>query len=147
MKKNIIIAALALVALGGFGYTANLVKNVSTVMLSERGNEILHPGAVGKSYARLASTSGSVVCTGKCLLFDVLITSGVSGNNYVTIADTYTADSVDGLVFKAPFVGPGSRALSMGSNAFPVTFNYGISVDLSSVANGEEVTVIYKDLD
>jgi hypothetical protein len=147
MKKNILIAVLAVIATVGYGYTANLVKNVSTVLLSERGNEVLHPGAIGKSYKHLASATGVVVCTGKCLLFDVILDSGAT-SSYATIEDTYTAEAGTNSVFVAAFGGAGvTKALSVGSMAFPVTFDYGITLDLSSVAAGEHATVIYKDLD
>lgn len=147
MKKNILIAVLAVIASVSFGYTANLVKNVSTVLLSERGNEILHPGAVGKSYKYLASATGVVVCTGKCILFDVILDSGAT-SAYAVLEDTYTAEAGTNIVFTAAFGGAGvTKSLSDGSMAFPVTFDYGITLDLSSVAGGEHATVIYKDLD
>jgi hypothetical protein len=146
MKKNILIAFLVAFSAAGMLTAANYTKDVVDVLRSEKGQEILHPGAVGKSYKRLASTTGVVVCTGKCLLFDVIMASGAA-SSYVLVADTYTADSTDGLVFSAPFVAAGSKSVSDGSNAFPILFDSGITLDLSSASAGENAVAVYKDLD
>ena len=146
MKKNILIAFLVAFSASSVLIAANYTKDVVDVLQSEKGQEILHPGAVGKSYKRLASTTGTVVCTGKCLLFDVIMASGAA-SSYVLVADTYTADSTDGLVFSALFSASGPVALSQGSNSFPILFDSGITLDLSSASAGENAVAIYKDLD
>jgi hypothetical protein len=60
MKKNLIIACLALFAFAGFGYTA-MSKVLVNVLQADSGREILHPGAAMKSslYTRtLTNTKG-----------------------------------------------------------------------------------------
>jgi len=146
MKKNILIAFLVAFSAAGLLTAANYTKDVVDVLRSEKGQEILHPGAVGKSYKRLASTTGTVVCTGKCLLFDVILCSGAA-SSYVLVADTYSANSTDGLVFSALFSSSGPIALSDGSKAFPILFDSGITLDLSSASAGENAVAVYKDLD
>lgn len=147
MKKNLIIACLALFAFAGFGYTA-MSKVLVNVLQADSGREILHPGAAMKSYKNFASTTEAVVCTGRCALFDVIQASGADGA-YAILRDSATADG-SGLpiVSKMEFDGTGHGALAIGnSNAFPIVTNLGITVDLSSTAGGEEVLIVYKDLD
>ena len=146
MKKNIIIAVMSVFTLASIGMAGDWVKKVSKVLRTPDGQEIAHPGAMAKSYTRLASATGVVVCTGECLLFDVILTSGAS-SSYAVIENTGTAESLDAVVFKAKFSGSTPVALSNGSNAFPILFDTGITADLSSASAGEEITVIYKDLD
>ena len=147
MKKNLVIACLALFAFAGFGYTA-IRKVMVNVLQADSGREILHPGAALKSYANFASTTEAVICTGRCVLFDVILASGADGA-YATIRDSATADGSGPVILsKMEFDGSGSGALSVGNpNAFPIVSNLGITLDLSSTAGGEEVLVIYKDLD
>ena len=152
MKKNIILSVVV-VALAVIGYTngvtaAGYVKDAARVLKSLQGHEILHPGVMEKSYYKFASTTEAVVCTGKCMVFDVILTSGADGA-YAVLRDTATADgSGTTIVSKLEFDGSGHGSLSGNNpNAFPFVTTTGLSIDLSSVSGSEEALVLYKDLD
>jgi len=151
MKKSIIGVILGAAIVGVFysiGST-DIVKKAVEVLKTDSSKEILHPGAALKSYDFFTSTTEAVVCTGRCALFDVITASGADGA-YVMIRDTATADGSGNYIMKQlEYDGTGiAKSLAAGNpNAFPIVTTYGISVDLSSVAGGEHILVIYKDLD
>jgi hypothetical protein len=153
MTKKIIfgIFAVTLVVVGYAFRTEAITygKNVFAVMQSERGNEVLHPGAMLKDYSRFSSVTEALICTGKCAIFDVIMTSGADGA-YAVISDTTAVNGTGAaIVGKMEFDGTGiPKSLAAGNpNAFPIVTKLGITADLSSVAAGEEILIIYKDLD
>lgn len=151
MKKNItmLLAVIALAVIG-FTYHAEAVsyaKNVVQVMQSPRGNEVQHSTAYGKTYSRFSSVTEASICTGKCLIYDVILASGADGA-YVILYDSAPATAgTTTIVGKLEFDGTGHGSLSQGSNAFPIVTTRGIGIDMSSVSGSEEALVIYQDLD
>lgn len=145
--KKIGYSLIALFIVGVFAsfvYSSNLKKAVE-VMQTQEG-EIRSPQAVGKSYARFASTTEAVICSGKCMLFDAIISSGAAGA-YARVRDAATADGTGDMIANLVIDGNGRAALSQGSYAFPILTGNGISLDFSSIANREEALVIYQDMD
>ena len=149
MKKLLLsVFAIGLLVTGYAFKTEAIIyaKNAFAVMQSDRGNEILHPGAMPKSYARFSSTTEAVICTGKCAIFDVIFTSGADGA-YAVLRDTVAVDATGiPLMLKAEFDGTGI-AKGLPSNGLPFVTTIGLTADLSSVSGGEELLILYKDLD
>ena len=151
MKKLIpaVMVVLAFVIGYAFPTVAALTysKLQGQVLRSDRDNEILHPGAMLKSKYYFSSTDEAQVCTGKCAIYDIITASGADGA-YAIVYDSAPATAGTTYVFsKLEFDGTGI-AKGLGSpNAMPFVTTNGLSLDLSSVAAGEQVLVIYKDLD
>lgn len=151
MKKLIILGAIVVTSVLAYQHGATAAaytKNVLLGVQSERGQEVLHPGAMAKSYSRFASVTDAVICTGKCMVFDVLLTSGVAASYAVLVDSNATSNASATIVSALHFNGTTTVSLAAGNpNAFPIVTTYGIGLDLSSVSAGEEVLVLYKDLD
>lgn len=150
MKKTTFLAVIA-VAVIGFAFKAEALtyaKNVFASMVSESGREVLHPGAMVKSKYRFSSTDEAQVCTGKCMVFDIVRASGADGA-YAIIYDSAPATAGTTTIFaKMEFDGTGiPRGLEVNPNAMPFVTTNGLAVDLSSVSGGEELLILYKDLD
>lgn len=151
MKKLLLTAVAIGLLVTGYAFKTEAVvyaKNVFGVMQSDRGNEILHPGAMVKSKYYFSSTTEAQVCTGKCAIFDIVRASGADGA-YAVIYDSAPATAGTTTIFaKMEFDGTGiPRGLEANPNALPFVTTNGLSVDLSSVAGGEELLILYKDLD
>lgn len=131
----------------GVVYSARSFRQFS-VSVDQHGAVLQHPGFEGKSHYRFASTTEAKPCTGQCLLYDIIMSSG-DAQAYAIIYDSSTASANTSVVFGKLMFGAtdGGRSVSQGSVAFPILFTYGIGIDLSSVGASEEVTLIYKDLD
>lgn len=151
MKNKILFTLFAVtLVITGYAFKTEAItyaKNVFAVMQSDRGNEILHPGAMVKSKYYFSSTDEAQVCTGKCAIFDIITASGADGA-YLIAYDSAPATAGTTYIFsKLEFDGTGI-AKGMGSpNGMPFVTTNGLSLDLSSVAGGEQVLVLYKDLD
>ena len=150
MKKLLLTAVAIGLLVTGYAFKTEALtyaKNVFAVMQSERGNEVLHPGAMLKSKYYFSSTDEAQVCTGKCAIFDIITASGADGA-YVVLYDSAPATAGTATIFsKLEFDGTGI-AKGLGSpNGMPFVTTNGLAIDLSSVASGEQVLVLYKDLD
>ena len=151
MTKKILFGLFAVtVFVAGYAFKSEALtyaKGVFAVMQSEGGHEILHPGAMVKSKYYFSSTDEAQVCTGKCMIFDIITASGADGA-YAIVYDSAPATAGTTYIFsKLEFDGTGI-AKGLGSpNGMPFVTTNGLSIDLSSVSGGEQVLVLYKDLD
>lgn len=151
MKKILILGAFVVVTVLAYTHgvtAAAYAKNVLFGVQSERGQEVLHPGAMAKSFYRFASVTEDDICAGKCMVFDVLLTSGVS-SSYAVLYDSAAATAGTTVIVSAlHFNGTTPVSLAAGNpNAFPIVTTRGLGIDLSSVSAGEEALILYKDLD
>jgi len=145
--KNItkLLVAVALVLSVVYGVNAARSFSVWNVAVDQNSNALSHPGFEGKSFANFASTTESAVCTGKCLIYDIIMSTGAGD---LTVYDSTTTTLPTGHAIFASFGFTASPvAMSAASGGFPIVTHHGIAVDLSSVAGGEEVLIVYKDLD
>lgn len=148
MKKLIISLFVVgfIFALGYVGASAVRSFKVQDVAMDQNGNAV-HPSLLGKTYAQFSSTTEAVVCTGKCLIHEIILSSGADGA-YAIVKDSATADgSGDDIFAQLEFDGTGHLVMSGGSNAFPIQTTLGITLDLSSVGSNEEILIVYTDLD
>jgi len=152
MKNTTKILLLAFVFGSAFGATHSLmastkVKNVVDVPVSVRDAEILHPGAMPKSYSRFASTTEAMICTGVCEIYDIIMSSG-SVDQYAIVYDSAAAVAGTTTIISRLEFEANRGSLATGNpNAFPFRTTRGLALDLSSVASQEEVLVLYRDLD
>lgn len=148
---NKITKLLLAIALGislGYGVNAARSFTVWNMPVSQNGRELSHPGFEGKSFKQVVGGTATVVCTGKCLLYDVLMSSGAA-TDYETIIDSSAVANASVTIADKIMFTPTENyeaSLAKGSGAFPILCNYGITVDQTGTA-GAEVLVIYKDLD
>lgn len=112
------------------------------------GKSVSHPGFDIKQFSRFASVTEASICSGKCLIYDVLLTSGVAAS-YAILYDSAPATAGTTVIVSAlHFNGTTPVSLAAGNpNAFPIATTRGLGIDLTSVSAGEEVLVLYKDLD
>lgn len=143
--KLVVVCAL-IFSLGYMGLDAAKSYKVQDVTMDQNNNAV-HPLSEGKSYTNFASTTEAVICTGRCLLYDIILSSGADGA-YAIIKDSATADGSGSDIFaRLEFDGTGIQSMAQGSNAFPIVTSKGITADLSSVGSNEELLIIWKDLD
>jgi hypothetical protein len=112
------------------------------------GSAVAHPLYGGYSYFLETNATESMVCTGKCLLAGFYRSTGAEATS-VKIRGTAAIGGTD-----AELMFPPSRFHLIETDyesanpvSLPVLSADGISVELSSVAAGETVVVIYLDLD
>jgi len=107
----------------------------------------MHPLYSGYDYAYLSNTTEKLVCTGTCLLHAVIMGTGAIATG-VLFRDTDTADNgnvilmVPELHFSVTASSGNLQRVEIG-----LVTNNGIAVDLTSVSAGEDITVLYLDLD
>jgi hypothetical protein len=145
MNKKIIALGLALV-ISGIS-TAFAAKNPASVSVpvNQRGEEA-YPDNAGWLHMRNSATSEMVVCSGRCLLRAIILSTGPS-TTQLTIRNSSVADGAGAQVLPfIRFVNPNTQP---GENPIPapILLDKGITATLSSVSAGEEVTVEYRDLD
>ena len=93
-----------------------------------------------------ATAAEELVCTGKCLLHALIFDTGSAPNDgYITVRDTDTADGGGTNAFPIIYFDTGSD--EGPKKVFDAVLVNGISVELSSVGNGQAVTTLYIDLD
>ena len=149
MKKNL-LALVVVAGLGMIASSAHAVKNPSVVDTPRNsvGGEA-HPENAGWIAQRNSSTEEMIVCSGRCLLKAVIMSTGPTAT-YLQIRNTaITNGSATYLVGPKylrfnPSVdsGPGRQPLPA-----PMLLDKGISVKLSSVSADEDVIILYRDLD
>lgn len=145
MTKKIIVLSLALVVAGiSEAFAAKNPASVS-VPVNQRGEEA-YPDNAGWLHMRNSATSEMVVCSGRCLLRAVIMSTGPS-SSYVTIRNSSVADGSGAQVlpllhFVNPNTAPGNNSVSA-----PILLDKGITATINSVSNAEEITVEYRDLD
>ena len=146
MKKLISLSLVLMVV----GLTANAQSFKTPV--DQRGSAASADYA-GYSSTRVAAAgvaASQVVCTGKCVLAGFIPSTGAAGAA-MYFYDTSVAGSAGNMVvarlaLSAPF-GPLETSVAINRVPRPIRFNNGITVQLNSVAAGENVTVLYIDAD
>jgi hypothetical protein len=144
MKKlNAVLLALLVFGLP-VGYAIADSATINTPK-NEKGMEP-HPLYGGYKYTRITSGTETLVCSGPCLLGELYMSTGATGTA-VTVRDTAAADGAgSNVALKRGFVT--DTATSYESRIHrPVRMPNGISVQLNSVSDGEQVTVLYIETD
>ena len=144
MSKRIVALVAALVL--GLNGVAGAVSKSGVYPTNQRG-DVAHPLYGGYDSTRVATTTEYVVCVGKCLLGGLIMSTGATSSR-MFVYDTAiagTAATARRLV-NIPFA-PAQTESARERVDKPIRFYNGISVDLSSVSAGEEVEVLYLDLD
>ena len=142
--KNKLLLSLALLVVAGVAVAAP--PGSVNVRKDQNGNPA-HPFYGGYSSIRNSATAAMQVCTGRCLLRAILMNTGLDTVHVRIVDSSVRGDNAD-TELKAiiPF-----KALQTAPFAMPLELNLlmekGIIVKLSGASNGEEVTVIYQDLD
>lgn len=142
MKKLISLVVASMV----FGLSASADTFVANTAKNQRG-EALDAQYGGYEATRIYTTAEQVVCTGRCVLAGLLMTSGTAGTR-VNIYDTSVTGALAAAELKviADFSSDQTGAATPRVSR-PVRFTKGISVRLGTIAAGESVTVLYVDLD
>lgn len=148
--QKLLSLVLVSVVLGGTvaradTFVANTAKN-------QRGEEV-HPLYGGYSHTRVAAAgvaASQVVCTGRCVLAGLIPSTGGAGSS-IRIFDTSVAalagNMVDGNLALSALFGTLDTSVAINRVPLPMRFANGITVQLNSVAEGQNVTVLYVDLD
>lgn len=146
MKKFLSLALVSVILGAGVVRADTFVANTAK---NQRGLEV-NPEYGGFDATRIAwSGAETMICTGHCVLRALILGTGAAGQE-VYVFDTAVANgaNIGGtyMKLKARFY---SDTQPARSDLIPVglRFNNGISIRLSSVANGEQVTVGTVDLD
>ena len=144
MKKNISILLVAVVL--GLSGSAGAVTQRSFPQ-DKRGAPVAHPLYGGYAYSYRNTASEAVVCTGKCLLAGLIMSTGAT-TTFLRIRDTGTADGAGSSLVPAIYyrVQPDTGNVA-NPIVLPVLANNGISIQANTMSNGETVTVLYLDLD
>ena len=142
MKK--LLLSLVIVAVAGVAMAAP--RSPVNTPRDQRG-EGAYPGYGGYSAKRNSATAEDIVCAGRCLLHALIVNTGHDAS---TLLVRDTSVSGQGGVQNTKLLLP-YRAVNTAPRHEPIVLDMlldsGISVTLSSVSKGEEVTVIYLDLD
>lgn len=148
--KKLISLALISVVLGlnvakADTFVANTAKN-------QRGEEVRsdYGGYDSTRVAASGVAASQVICTGRCILAGLIPSTGAAGSEmrfYDTSVAGLAGNMVNGrLALTAEFVQL-NTSVAINRIPKPIRFVNGITVQLNSVAAGENVTVLYVDLD
>lgn len=140
------LSLIGLIALGLAAPAVAAVNPSSVIVPLNQRNEEAFPENVGYLHMRNSATSEMIVCTGRCLLKAILMSTGPI-SSYVTLRNTSVAQGngakvIDLLAFNPLNTGPAGGRIELG-----ILLEKGISATLSSVSNNQEITVLYRDLD
>lgn len=137
-------ALALLVGLSGVAKADTLVAHTAR---NQRGAEV-HPLFAGFAATRIAEVPEQMVCTGHCVLGGLVMGTGNAGQE-VYLFDTGAAHgaAVGGTYMKLKQRFYFDTQPARDRVPLPIRFNNGISIRLSSIAAGEQVTVLYLDLD
>lgn len=146
------IKTLALLAVAAFGLAASShaaqEPNRVNAPLNQQGLEA-HPDNVGYLHMRNSGTTEMIVCSGRCLLKALIMSTGPTAS-YISVRNTSVAQGNGALVLGkylrfAPLVASGTG--DKNPVVAPILLDKGISITLSSVTADEDVTILYRDLD
>ena len=140
--KSLFLAGLAVVGLVGSAFA--LPHKVNTPR--NQNDQEPNPGYGGYQWVRNSATAEMLVCSGRCLLAGIIASTGPDGSE-IRVRNTGVIDGTAArLAFIASF-NPQNTAPSGNMVPYPMLFENGIAVKLSAASTGEEVTVLYLDLD
>lgn len=143
--KNIALGVLVVLGLAVAPVRAD--NSTLDTPKSEKGGEV-DPLYGGWKYARVASTSESLICTGRCAIGGVYMSTGANSTR-LRVRDTITADNTTvmttNILPPMPFSQDQTTARGNKVDRAPRS-NNGLAASLSSVSAGEEVIILYIDL-
>ena len=144
-KTKILGALMALAVLTVGAGAVPGVRPRKLLPVDERGEPINDPLYGGYSYKKVSTTTEAMVCTGKCVLAGLIMSTGPTASA-VQMRDTSTADGGGTVVL--PFI-RFERESQPGNNpiVLPVISDSGWSIKLTAASTGEEATALYIDLD
>lgn len=135
--KSLSLAVLALVLSVSFALAAKEPNDAA-------GNAAL-PENAGWMHKRQSATAEMLVCEGKCILGAIILNTGATSSE-VRVRNTSVGNGTGVLVLQHRFqivnTSPGNNPI-----AKPILLDKGITTSLTSVSAGEEITVLYRDLD
>ena len=145
MTKNLKSLGLAvLVSVGLVGAAFAAPHKVNTPRNQRDQEPSVYYG--GYQWIRNSATAEMIVCSGRCLLAALITSSGPEGSE-LRVRNSSVVDGTTGsyaLIHRFS-----SRNTEPGNNPirYPMVFSNGITVKLNAASTGEEVTVLYLDLD
>lgn len=144
--KNMTKLILALALLSGVGVA--FADNDSVMAPAGRRGVDVHPLYGGYKATRLASTTETLICSGRCILGGLYMSSGAVASQ-VMFRDSGTADGTLLLTAKMLMVGFVQTNTAAHGNkiAAPIRTSNGITAKLNDVTLNEEVTILYIDGD
>lgn len=145
MNMNKLILALALVV--GFG-GVSFADNDTILAPKDSKGVSVHPLYGGYKATRLDSTTETLICSGRCILGGLYMSSGAVASQ-IMIRDSATADSTTSLATKILMVGFVQTNTAAHGNKVPapIRTSNGIVAKLNSVSLNEEVSILYIDGD
>lgn len=139
---------LALVLLSGIGAGVVHADNDSVMAPAGRRGVDVHPLYGGYKATRVSGTSEVLVCSGRCILGGLYMSSGAVGSK-LEFRDSGTADGTTSIATKILMLGFTGNNTSVQGNRIPapIRTDNGIVAKLSSISANEEVTVLFIDGD
>jgi hypothetical protein len=136
------LMSLGLVALVGTLASVGWAGPNRPTPSDKRGNPMQ---VVSYDWTRKTASAESVICTGRCLLGGVIMGTAPQ-LSWLQIRDTSVANGTGAIFAKIPFsTAPQNNVFAWPQQ--PTLFTYGISAQFNLITSGEEVTVLYLDLD
>lgn len=142
------LSLVVAVVLGGALFANAAPPARVDVPMNQKGVEA-HPDNAGYLAMRNSGTSEMVVCSGRCLLKAIIMSTGPTAT-YLRVRNTALAGGGNNYLILNKYVrfAPSNTAgLVNNPLPAPIILDKGISVELSSVSADEDVTVLYRDLD
>lgn len=140
--RKYLYSLLILSVLAGYGYADKATINTPK---SERGEEV-HPFYGGYKYKLVNTTTETVVCSSAnapCLLVQMYMSTGAATTRTL-IRDTAAADgaATNEMFPTRPFSAADTAAQASKIDR-PIRADNGITAKLTSIANNEEVVILY----
>lgn len=145
--KNMTKLILALALLSGVGVA--FADNDSVLAPAGRRGVDAHPLYGGYKATRLSSTSEVLICSGRCILGGLYMSSGALAS-HVLLRDSIAADGTTSIATKMLMLGFVETNTAAHGNKIerPIRTSNGIVGKLSAVGSfNEEVVVLYIDGD
>mgnify|MGYP001563265669 CR=1 FL=1 len=144
--KNMTKLILALALLSGVGVA--FADNDSVMAPAGRRGVDVHPLYGGYKATRVASTTEALICSGRCILGGLYMSSGPA-TSHVQFRDSGTADGTLVLTAKmmhVSFVNSNTDAYGNKIPA-PIRTSNGIAAKLNAASSNEEVLILWIDGD
>jgi hypothetical protein len=144
MKKLILgLTALALLV---SAVPAGAYPDRVNARLDQKGQPV-DPRYGGYSHMRNSSTGEMGVCSGRCLLAGVMLGTAPNGSPVqLVLRNTSVANASGAIIARIPLVSVNTQP-GLNPIGLPILLDKGITATLTSASNGEEVTVLFLDLD
>ena len=150
--KKILYSLLAVIVVLAISPSAMAVetiypKDIVSVPYDQQNRYPVDPDYYVSDYVYISSAAEVLVCTGECILDAIVLSSGAP-SSYMIVRDTGTADASGDQVLPYLFFPSTNTANPIYAplDGQKMKFEDGISVTLSSYANGERAVVYFTDL-